>query len=123
MGDTEKVNAAHAVQISRLEEGANGYSDLIVGLESKVKSLTSQVNQLAAKTKDLESRQQRYNCRIIGMEEGFSEVWPEHAIATMLQDSLALNYSPALDHPHRSLKGEGGSVYSVNLYLTSRAWF
>ncbi len=49
---------------------------------------------------DLESRQRRDNCRIIGVEEGFGESRPELAVAKMLQDALALDYSPKLDRAH-----------------------
>lgn len=100
----EKVNAAHATRIASLEGGANAYSDRVIELENTVTLLTSQVNQLAAKTEDLESRQWRDNCRIIGVEEGVGETRPELAVAKMLQDALALDYSPKLDWAHRSLQ-------------------
>lgn len=102
--EVEKVNAAHATRIISLEGGANAYLDTNVELESTVKLLTSQVKQLVAKTEDLESRQRRDNCRIIGVEEGFGETRLELAALEMLQDTLALDYSLKLDQAHRSLQ-------------------
>ncbi len=95
----------HATSIRSLEDGANQYSGRVVELETRFTSLTSQVKQLTAKTEDLESRQRRDNCRIIGMEESFGDVCMERSVASkLLQDSLGLDYTPALDRAHRSLQ-------------------
>ena len=85
-----------------LEEGANDYSDWVVELEAEVKSLKSNVKQLATKTEYMESRQRRDNCRMVGVEESFGEVRIEQAVAKLLQDSLKLDYTPAIDRAYRS---------------------
>lgn len=102
--EVRSENAARITRIKSLEEGANHYSDRVIDLEGQVTSLTSQVRQLVAKTDDLESRQRRDNCRIIGVEEGFGDIRPEHAVAKLLQDALGLDYTPRLDRAHRSLR-------------------
>lgn len=86
-----------------LEDGVNHYSDRLVELESQLSVLSSQVNQLTFKTEDLESRQHKDNCCIIGVDESLRDICMERSVAKLLQDSLGLEYTPTLDHAHRSL--------------------
>lgn len=50
-------------------------------------------------TKDLESRQQRDNCRLVGVEEGFGNIQPEKAVAELVKETLE-----TLNQAHRSLQ-------------------
>ncbi|KAF3861167.1 hypothetical protein F7725_001422 [Dissostichus mawsoni] len=100
----EKENATFVMRIGDLEEGANGYANRVVELEAKVTTLSSQVNRLVDKTEDLESRQRRDNCRLVGVAEGVGNIRPEKAIAQLLQDALSLDYTPTLDRAHRGLQ-------------------
>ncbi|KAF3844172.1 hypothetical protein F7725_013513 [Dissostichus mawsoni] len=102
--DVKKENATFVTRIGDLEEGANGYANRVVELEAKVTTLSSQVNRLVDKTEDLESRQRRGNCRLVGVAEGVGNIRPEKAIAQLLQDALSLDYTPTLDRAHRGLQ-------------------
>ncbi|KAF0039250.1 hypothetical protein F2P81_007485 [Scophthalmus maximus] len=102
--DMRKESAAVTTRIDEVEEGANCYANRVVELEAKVTTLSSQVTRLVDKTNDLESRQQRDNCRLIGVEEGFGNIRPEKATAPLLQEALGLDYTPTLDRAQRSLK-------------------
>jgi len=102
--DVKKENATFVTRIEDLEEGANCYASRVVELEAKVTTLSSQVNRLVDKTEDLESRQRRDNCRLIGVAEGAGNIRPEKAIAQLLQDALSLDYTPTLDRAHRGLQ-------------------
>lgn len=104
MEDMQKENAAFATRMEELEEGANCYANRVVELEAKVTTLSSQVTRLMDKTDDLESRQRRDNCRLIGVQEGFGNIRPEKAVAKLLQETLSLDYTPTLDRAHRSLQ-------------------
>lgn len=99
-----------ATSIRELTEGANQYSDRVVELESKVTSLSSQMKQMTDKVEDLESRQRRDNCRILGVDENFGDSRMERSVAKLLQETLGLDYTPTLDRAHRSLlpKPRGG---------------
>ncbi|KAK1898125.1 LINE-1 type transposase domain containing protein 1 [Dissostichus eleginoides] len=110
--DVKKENATFVMRIGDLEEGANGYANRVVELEAKVTTLSSQVNRLVDKTEDLESRQRRDNCRLVGVAEGVGNIRPEKAIAQLLQDALSLDYTPTLDRAHRGLqpKPAGGDA-------------
>ncbi|KAI4825312.1 hypothetical protein KUCAC02_020998 [Chaenocephalus aceratus] len=99
-----KENATFVMRIEGLEEGANCYANRVVELEAKVTTLSSQVNKLVDKTEDLESRQRRDNCRLVGVAEGTGNIRPEKAIAQLLQDALSLDYTLTLDHAHRGLQ-------------------
>uniref|UniRef100_A0A3Q3BY06 Reverse transcriptase zinc-binding domain-containing protein n=1 Tax=Haplochromis burtoni TaxID=8153 RepID=A0A3Q3BY06_HAPBU len=81
-----------------------GRANRVVALEAKVDALSAQVVRLADKADDLESRQRRDNCRLIGVEEGFGNIRPEKAVAELLKEALALDYTPTLDRAHRSLQ-------------------
>lgn len=104
IGDVQEQNAAFSTRIADLEEGANGYDNRVIALEAKVSTLSTQVTRLTEKTEDLESRQRRDNCRLIGLEEGFESIRPEKAVAEMLKEALALDYTPTLDRAHRGLQ-------------------
>ncbi|KAI4813071.1 hypothetical protein KUCAC02_024423 [Chaenocephalus aceratus] len=99
--DVRKENTTFVTRIEGLEEGANCYANRVVELEAKVTTLSSQVNKLVDKTEDLESRQRRDNCRLVGVAEGTGNIQPEKAIAQLLQDALSLDYTPTLDRAHR----------------------
>ncbi|KAI4792812.1 hypothetical protein KUCAC02_033134 [Chaenocephalus aceratus] len=102
--DVRKENTTFVTRIEGLEEGANCYANRVVELEAKVTTLSSQVNKLVDKTEDLESRQRRDNCRLVGVAEGTGNIQPEKAIAQLLQDALSLDYTPTLDRAHRGLQ-------------------
>ncbi|CAB1441395.1 unnamed protein product [Pleuronectes platessa] len=76
-----KENATFYTRIDDLEEEANGQASRVVALEAKVNRLSTQVTRLTDKTEDLESRQRRDNCRLIGVEEGLGNIRPERAVA------------------------------------------
>ncbi|KAI4816700.1 hypothetical protein KUCAC02_009015 [Chaenocephalus aceratus] len=65
---------------------------------------TQAIMMLVDKTEDLESRQRRDNCRLVGVAEGTGNIRPEKAIAQLLQDALSLDYTPTLDRAHRGLQ-------------------
>ena len=44
------------------------------------------------------------DCRLIGVEEGLGNIRPERAVAELLKEALALDYTPTLDRAHRSLQ-------------------
>lgn len=121
--EIQKENAACAAWIENLEEGANGYSDRVVELQNKVSSLTLEVTRLISKTEDLECRQRRENCRLIGVEEGFGNMRPKEAVAKLLQDSLGLSYTPTLDRPHRSLQPRPKDVNCPRLIVIKFHYF
>ncbi|CAI5670261.1 unnamed protein product [Oreochromis niloticus] len=102
--EIQKESATFSTRIDDLEEEANGQANRVVALEAKVDTLSTQVAGLADKTDDLESRQRRDNCRLIGVEEGFGNIRPERAVAELLKEALALDYTPTLDRAHRSLQ-------------------
>lgn len=102
--EIQKENAAFATRIDDLEEGTNGYANRVTALEAKVNTLSTQVTRLTEKTEDLESRQRRDNCRLVGVEEGFGDIRPEKAVAELLKETLNLDYTPTLDRAHRSLQ-------------------
>lgn len=102
--DMQKENATLSTRTDDLEEEANGQANRVVALEAKVDALSAQVVRLADKADDLESRQRRDNCRLIGVEEGFGNIRPEKAVAELLKEALALDYTPTLDRAHRSLQ-------------------
>lgn len=102
--EVQKDNATFSTRIDELEEEANGNANRVVALEAKVNTLLTQVTRLADKTEDLESRQRRDNCRLIGVEEGLGNIRPERAVAELLKEALALDYTPTLDRAHRSLQ-------------------
>ncbi|CAI5689230.1 unnamed protein product [Oreochromis niloticus] len=102
--EIRKESATFSTRIDDLEEEANGQANRVVALEAKVDTLSTQVARLADKADDLESRQRRDNCRLIGVEEGFGNIRPERAVAELLKEALALDYTPTLDRAHRSLQ-------------------
>lgn len=72
--DVRIESAKFATCIDDLKEGANGYANRVMELETKVAPLSSQVTWLMDKTEDLESRQRTDNCRLIGVEDGFEKI-------------------------------------------------
>ena len=102
--EMRKENATSSTPIDGLEEEANVQANRVVALEAKVNTLSTQVARLTDKTEDLESRQRRDNCRLIGVEEGLGNIRPESAVAVLLKEALALDYTPTLDRVHRSLQ-------------------
>lgn len=59
---------------------------------------------MADKAEDLGSRQQRDNCRLVGVEEGFGNIRPKRAVAELLKEVLALDYTLTPNRAHRSLQ-------------------
>ena len=102
--EMRKENASFSTCIDDLEEEANGHANRVVAFEAKVNTLSTQVARLADKTEDLESRQRRDNCRLVGVEEGLGNIRPERTVAELLKEALALDYTPTLDRAHRSLQ-------------------
>ncbi|KAG7503971.1 hypothetical protein JOB18_048139 [Solea senegalensis] len=102
--EVRRENATLATRIGDLEEEANSHANRVVALEAKVNTLSTQVSRLTDKTEDLEYRQRRDNCRLIGVEEVFGNIRPEKAVAELLKEALALDYTPTLDRAHRRLQ-------------------
>ncbi|CAB1433779.1 unnamed protein product [Pleuronectes platessa] len=94
--EMRKENTTFSTRIDDLEEEANGQANRVVALEAKVNTLSTQVARLTDKTEDLESRQRRDNCRLIGVEEGLGNIRPERAVAELLKEALALDCTPRL---------------------------
>lgn len=93
----QKENATFATHSDDLEEGANGCANWVIALETKVNTPSTQVTWFADKTEDLESRQQRDNCRLVGVEERFGNIQPEKAIAELLKETLGFNCTLTLN--------------------------
>lgn len=89
-----KENATFATHVDYLEEEANAQVNRVMVLEAKVGTLSAQVTRLADKTEDLESR-------LIGVEERSGNIPPERAVAELLKEALALDYTLMLDRAHR----------------------
>ncbi|KAL7374712.1 hypothetical protein ABVT39_005980 [Epinephelus coioides] len=78
----------------------------------KVEDLLRELHQQIANTraehtkamKEVEKAKAAHAMRIIGLDKGFGETRPQLAVDKMLQDALALDYSPKLDRAHRSLQ-------------------
>lgn len=102
--EVQKENAAFSTRLGNLEDETNDQANRVIALEAKVNTLSAQVSRLADKTEDLESRQRRDNCRLVGVDEGFGDIRPERAVAELLKEALALDYTPKLDRAHRSLQ-------------------
>lgn len=90
----------------------------MLNLQTQVKRLTKQVEQLSDKCVDLEGRSKRQNIRIAGVKEG-----NEHGqrlkdfVAQLLQKTLGLETTPLLDRAHRALRECPGDDKPVCLRL------
>lgn len=95
--------------LKSLEANANATSDTVVDLETTVKQLRSQVEQLSEKCLDLEGRSKRQNLRIAGVKEG--EETGQKArdfVAQLLMEVLQLEEKPVIDRAHRALRRRPG---------------
>ncbi|KAK1901075.1 LINE-1 retrotransposable element ORF1 protein [Dissostichus eleginoides] len=92
-----------------LTEAANGSSDIVQELESKVKTLCGQVETLSEKCLDLEGCSKRQNLRVAGVKEGKENGQRTRLfVAELLKETLGLENAPEIDRAHRALRRRAG---------------
>ncbi|KAF3856936.1 hypothetical protein F7725_017659 [Dissostichus mawsoni] len=95
--------------LKELTEAANGSSDIVQELESKVKTLCGQVGTLSEKCLDLEGRSKRQNLRVAGVKEGKENGQRTgFFMAELLKETLGLENAPEIDRAHRALRRRAG---------------
>ncbi|KAF3836074.1 hypothetical protein F7725_028632 [Dissostichus mawsoni] len=95
--------------LKELTEAANGSSDIVQELESKVKTLCGQVGTLSEKCLDLEGRSKRQNLRVAGVKEGKENGQRTRLfVAELLKEMLGLEKAPEIDRAHRALRRRAG---------------
>lgn len=95
----------HGTSIADLERAATQSADAITTLESEIKRLRAETNQLTEKYMDLEGRTRRQNIRIAMLREGAEKGAELSGFASqLLKDVLTLDDLPLVDRAHRALR-------------------
>lgn len=98
-------NEQHGATIAELERAATQSADAITKLESEIKRLRTETNQLTEKYMDLEGRSRRQNIRIAMLKEGAEKGAELNVfVSQLLKDVLTLDDLPLVDRAHRALR-------------------
>ncbi|KAK7889688.1 hypothetical protein WMY93_009522 [Mugilogobius chulae] len=99
----------HDDKLKEMADSAESANNTVADLQTQVKQLTKQVEQLSEKCVDLEGRSKRQNIRIAGVKEGkeYGQRVSDF-VAQLLKTTLALDDTPLLDRAHRALRVRPG---------------
>uniref|UniRef100_A0A096MB96 L1 transposable element RRM domain-containing protein n=1 Tax=Poecilia formosa TaxID=48698 RepID=A0A096MB96_POEFO len=111
---TETQNAIHVLKTSsdqhgasivELERAASQSADEVTALQSEIKRLRTEMNQLTEKHIDLEGRSRRQNIRIAMLKEGAEKGAEMNGfVSQLLKEVLTLDDMPLVDRAHRALR-------------------
>ena len=108
----QTTSTQNTKRIDDLEAAATEWSSSVMGLETTVTKLQTEVCSLKSNCLDLEGRSRRLNIILVGVDEGQEKNNARQFCATVLKDVPSLSEEPRLDRSQRL--GQGFPMFFVS---------